>query len=299
MNKKTTTLAFTPRSLSAVKPLAQKQTELSPTEVSNKEASPWAKSILEAMVGNGPKPTYNGTGSVLIFPSIGESKRLPFDPYNRPRRVFRSGNSNKAVTTSNDWLIEKLRQKPKLQQKRSESSNNIITTEDIFPEVGVFDERSQLEEIVSKATLSQKQPEKATKAKSKLFKKPVEPLNKPEEVDVFELIAGRKLEEGESSKEESKEESGGLFGFSSALPKLSRLEDEKRAALDDIYNLSDKEDQPQHSLDFEYDAGDDDELITTQAGDEEGDSRKKRRAKEASEVKAVERMMKTKYNMDL
>ncbi len=302
---------FVPRSLSTIKPIASTSSHPKQPESSSKAPSASAQAILDAIF---LPPQSNSTfpGASLFFPSSQETKKLPFDPFSRPKRVYRANSKNRKVLKDDcGWLIELLREDN--EKRRPEKAKPLAFTsasneafEAIFPEAGIFDEHAALESALKSAqsskTVKNFKNSESTTAKARLFKTKATTAEK-EEVDVFKLISGgADVDESEASKKDSAED-GGLFGFTMDLPQLSRLKDSSTAGppKDDPYNLSDSDGNAAAAAEeeaFEYDAGDDDELVTTQADDEESSksTRKKRRAKEESEIRAVERIMKTKYN---
>lgn len=343
-------IPFVPRALSSIKPLTTTATvKPSPLPLPSstgqsdaKAPSPRAQAILDAMFS----PTSASStfpGAVLYFSSIADSRRLPFDPLSRPKRVYRSSSSSRGTAAAtqpvNDcaWLVEMLQGSRVSAEAsrvgsavRCSNSNADAEAEfvPIFPEAGVFDERAALEEALLKGRTGRTVAASKTAGSSgsskssihsRLFKKsstapaPAAKSNS-EDVDVFELISG---EASVPATEQSStgQTGGGLFGFSLDLPQLSRLKDSHQSAVSDdpyrsiLTNDANDDDgkttapEPTIADDvFEYDAGDEDELITTQADDDDGGpankklALKKRRAKEEIEIRAVERIMKSKYN---
>lgn len=187
------------------------------------------------------KKTSDFSSSVLRFSSISECKTQAFDPYYRPKKVFRMQSKDSSTKDShedNEEIIKIVREAMErltnslqkhskyletLKGSTTSSSNDV----DIFPSVGRFDENSIGDEL--EGTTSSKLPDKTSKAKSRLFaaKKKTElvAVDKPsaKEEDVFDLIAQKSGNPEEKLPLESHSE-GGLFGFSDILPKLSRLE---------------------------------------------------------------------------
>jgi hypothetical protein len=176
----------------------------------------------------------------LQFKSIEESKTQPFDPFNRPRKVFRavSGLKEKTLESEDDFVIERVKEAVKRLEIASErhqkyfealnqkSEKIEIVSHDIFPEVGIFDEKAALEEVINNNKTEVGIVSGKVKAKNRLFSSKSEPKTAEKEVDVFELIAQKSLGEEKNKKSFQEEDCGGLFGFSSILPKLSRLESE-------------------------------------------------------------------------
>jgi hypothetical protein len=302
---------FVPRSLSTIKPIASTSTPTNTikNDSTSKAPSPAAQSILD-VIFNAPRIQSTFLGASLYFSSAQEARKLPFDPFSRPKRVYKASSSGTKVQKNGkedaDWLIGLLRAQQSKQHRVRDHAKTAaevkVEVEDgdevIFPEAGVFDEHAALEDALqsSKSAKLEGAKTKTTTIKSKLFK--TKSLPESEEVDVFKLISGDHDEDDDANTKD--DSAGGLFGFSLDLPQLNRLKDTAtRASSDDPYNLSDsaeKGESPEGA--FEYDAGDEDELITTQADDDEETGkagRKKRRAKEESEIRAVERIMKTKY----
>lgn len=183
----------------------------------------------------------------LQFKSIEESKTQPFDPFNRPRRVFRaSGTRVKTEALEDDLVLERVKEAVKRfetaserHQKYLETLNQKVQTtggsDDIFPEVGVFDEKAALENVIKRSeriltSTGETGQAAKVKAKNRLFASKTTPKIE-KEVDVFELIAQKSLDEEEKNKKSNEDsDGGGLFGFSNILPKLSRLENENNSS---------------------------------------------------------------------
>lgn len=302
---------FVPRSLSTIKPIAS--TLPAPSkhpDQSTKAPSPAAQSLLDALF-KAPRLPSTFTGATLYFASAREARKVPFDPLSKPKRVYKAaGKAQRSGNGDAEWLIAMLKtQASKQRQVKAEQVNAEAEPEILFPDAGIFDEHAALEEALKsksrgKASASNAAANKS--AKSRLFKSKQETAveaKEAKEVDVFKLISGGAEEEEEETGGAVDEKAGGLFGFTMDLPQLNRTQAIK--STDDPYNLSDSEEgkgPAEEEEPFEYDAGDEDELITTQADDEGATGkvgRKKRRAKEESEIRAVERIMRTKYQENL
>ena len=173
----------------------------------------------------------------LQFKSIEESKTQPFDPFQRPKKVFRAASSRSSkseLSTFDDDLIVLERVKEALGRLKIVSERNqkylaALSLEkesfqdNIFPEVGIFDEKASLHSVINRE-------DPKIKAKERLFKLPKskskEPTKQEIDTDIFELIAQKPLEDLKEKDEKELLESGGLFGFSNILPKLNRLKGE-------------------------------------------------------------------------
>lgn len=184
------------------------------------------------------KSAFRPNEAYLQFKSISEAKTQPFDPFHRPRKVFRA--SSRVEKEDDSEVIERVREAMKRLKNFNERNQKYLETlaavnktqndnetDDIFPEAGRFDESSVLESVIKQSTVALQENSVKAKAKSRLFgTKKQQPQAQETEVDVFELIAQKSLDEKKPEKEVSSFESGGLFGFSNVLPKLSRLEEE-------------------------------------------------------------------------
>lgn len=280
----------------------------------------------------------------LQFKSIEEAKTQPFDPFNRPKKVFRATRS-KVISSGFDdeeLVLERvkeamgrLRTSTERNQKylealalASASTSTEAETEiymDIFPEAGLFDERAALESVVNN---QKDQTGSKSKAKDRLFgsaSSKKQPQQKEPEIDVFDLIAQKSLGATETVKKEE-DTSGGLFGFTEFLPKLSRLDsNDTKTKLSGAYAsiLSDGEDEPEDSsmtkrektteedneddylypgylendpIAFDSDAEDEDEPSKPANG--KGQKRRMAR-KEDKEAAKVEKLVKSKFGVDL
>lgn len=181
--------------------------------------------------------SFKDNEAFLQFKSIEESKTQPFDPFHRPRRVFRaSGLKDKSSDFEDDLVVlERVKEAVKRFEIASERHQKYLETlnqnsetivSDIFPEVGIFDEKATLELAIAinKTSTNQNQTGKE-KAKNRLFASKTFVPKVEKDVDVFELIAQKSLDTETKTKVEESSD-GGLFGFSNILPKLSRLESE-------------------------------------------------------------------------
>ena len=279
----------------------------------------------------------------LQFKSIEESKIQPFDPFNRPRKVFRasSGTKEKVSELEDELVIERVKEAVKRLEISSErhekyfktltqNSEKVVVGDDIFPEVGIFDEKATFENVINNKTETSNSGNGKIKAKNRLFASKSTPKTIEKEFDIFELIAQKPLELEEENNKKLIEESdgGGLFGFSNILPKLSRLESENNpkgteTKLTGAYAsiLSDEEgkedDENRRSFvkteteeygdDYLYPGhlendpnivDSDEEIIENDLGKMSKNKRKLAR-KEDKEVAKVEKLVKTKFGVDL
>ena len=228
------------------------------------------KGAAELKEGKSLNDAFRPNEAFLLFKSIEETKTQPFDPFNRPKKVFRATRSKLEEGDFNDdqiifdrvkEAIVRLKMATERNQKylealaatstETETETEIYT--DIFPEAGRFNEKAVLESGIK----SKEQTSTKLKAKERLFgssKKQLPPPPKQEqEIDVFELIAQKSLAETENNCSKEEDTSGGLFGFSGFLPKLSRLDskDTKKdsSQLSGVYAsiLSDEENECEDS----------------------------------------------------
>lgn len=276
----------------------------------------------------------------LQFKSIEESKTQPFDPFNRPRKVFRasSGTKEKVLELEDDFVIERVKAAVKRLEIASGRHEKYLKTltqnsvkavgDDIFPEVGIFDEKSALENGINYKTEANFGNGKV-KAKNRLFATKSVPKAIEKEFDVFELIARKSLEEENNKKSLKESDSGGLFGFSNMLPKLSRLESENNikgtetkltgayasilldnddeAEVDENRSNFVKNETEEYADDYLYPGylendpaifDSDEEIIENDVGKMPKNKRKLAR-KEDKEAAKVEKLVKTKFGVDL
>lgn len=277
----------------------------------------------------------------LQFKSIEETKTLPFDPFHRPRKVFRAS-SNRTVTredaeNADEEVVDRVREamaRLKSATERNQkyldtlaaASTTVSMSDDIFPDAGRFDERSVIDSVIKQQqeSMHSEASSAKTKAKNRLFgsKKPQaqakkEDLDVETEVDVFELIAQKSLDEKKTEDLDSAS-AGGLFGFSNILPKLSRLEDEnaekKGTKLSGVYAsiLSDNEAEGETSAERLKHSDDDDDkesgYMYPDSDDEDndadvskplGNNKRKLARKEDKEAAKVEKLVKSKFGVDL
>ena len=299
----------------------------------------------------------------LQFKSIEESKNQPFDPFSRPKKIFRASfkNSNSRVVVDDEYEDEVLnrvkeamnrlktsteRNQKYLQVLQKESGNfdNFNNKDsllgDIFPDAGRFDERRELENKISSEQLKPIVSTK-TKAKERLFgsskiQKTTAEKETEGEIDIFEMIARKplrddKIDDEEQNKIIDKSGDGGLFGFSSVLPKLSRLEAVESSsssggggvkltgAYASILSGSDEEgDEGCKSEEFNrlrQESKEDDSLypgylendpITHDSDDEDGKefvsnktNKRKLELKQDKEAAKIEKLVKSKFGVDL
>lgn len=274
----------------------------------------------------------------LQFKSIEESKTLPFDPFNRPRKVFRASSASKDINSESgddNFVLERVKEAVKrlelasakhqkyLETLNQKSENNFVN-DDIFPEVGVFDEKAFLEKAINNNNKTTDGVSvKAAKVKNRLFASKSAPKTIEKEVDIFELIAQKSLDDENNKNSFEETDGGGLFGFSSILPKLSRLENEINSKgsenkLTGAYAsiLSDDEGKDDNSV-KKSDNGPDDEDDYLYPGYLENDptifdsdeetidnekmpkNKRKLARKEDKEAAKVEKLVKNKFGVDL
>lgn len=256
----------------------------------------------------------------LQFKSIEEGKTQPFDPFHRPKKVFRASSRKESFPNGffdDSVVLERVKEalgrlknvnerSQKYLEALAQQEDNGLQDDNIFPDVGVFDERAALETFINNSTKPSK-----VKTKDRLFKT----AKKKEEVDIFELIAQKPLEEDEKATN-SEESGGGLFGFSNILPKLNRLKDEANSGdnnnkLTGVYAsiLDDKPDEDS-MVKLSNDYLEKDDLFDPNDSDEEGEeedfgedkksnNKRKLSRKEDKEAAKVEKLVKTKFGVDL
>ena len=302
--------------------------------------------ILKRTVKENPvNDLFRPNEAFLQFKSIEESKTQPFDPFHRPKQVFRAtrSKSHEQGSFDDEQVFERVKEAVGRLKTSAERNQKYLvalsatasatqeTDGDIFPEAGRFDEKAALESVIKSKEKEQKeQIGSKSKAKDRLFgssKKSAPVQQKQEqEIDVFELIAQKSLDETENKNKEE-ETSGGLFGFTEFLPKLSRLDSNDSKAnsskLTGAYAsiLSDNENEadetvtakekalPEDEDDYLYPGylendpmafDSDGEAVEDDAKPTHGKGQKRKMArKEDKEAAKVEKLVKTKFGVDL
>lgn len=283
----------------------------------------------------------------LQFKSIDESKTQPFDPFCRPKKVFRAKRSkanqkddqsnfdDEKVLESVKEAVNRLKLSTERNQKYLEALEATATTttknealKDIFPDAGIFNEKEELDSIMKMKSLDTQVSSKS-KAKARLFgstsKKQTSFPEQTEEIDVFDFIAQKSLENS-GTKDKKDENLGGLFGISDFLPKLSRLDSkETNSKLSSAYAsiLSDGGEELESSEfvkkekilnededDYLYPGHLENDPIAFDSDEEEMDNepekfsngkgqKRKLARKEDKEAVKVEKLVKSKFGVDL
>lgn len=202
---------------------------------------------------------------------------------------------------------------------RRDTGRETAAEEDIFPETGRFDEKAALHDAIRGSGAVS-----AKVARSRIFSKK-HPAAAVEEESIFDLIAQQPLDQPTEVTTKPRGDEGGLFGYGDMLPKLSRLADTGAtpAGKDNVYSAlldGDEEDGDEkadalrvldsmaddvayypgamESAGVEYDS--DDEPVEREATRKRPGTKQPEDArKQARDVDRVERLFKSKYNVDL